>query len=103
MPPHQLPTDVLTTCTDGLLYCFALWASTVTIGTFWVFALLAFSFALFMATIRFGTTKAFGFGTFAGLLGAVWLAILQLIPWWVASTFILVGVIGLAMMILSEK
>jgi len=100
---HPLPTDVLTTCTDGLLYCFAKWASLVTTGAFWMFALLGFCFALFMATIRFGTPKAFGFASFVGLIGAVWLAVLQLIPWWIASTLILIGGIGLVVVILSKR
>lgn len=103
MSPHPLPTEVLTTCTEGLLYCFSEWASTVTDGAFWVFALIAFSFALFMATIRFGTVRAFSFGTFAGLIGGIFLAVLQLIPWWIASTFILLGVIGMAMVLISER
>lgn len=100
---HELPTKMARECTDGLLYCFSEWAGDVTLGAFWIFALLAFSFAIFMSSIRFGTNKAFGFASFVGLLGGVWLAILQLIPWWIASTFILIGVIGLAVMFLSEK
>lgn len=100
---HILPTEILTTCSDGFLYCFAEWAGVVTGGAFWVFALLAFSVAILLATIRFGTVKAFGFGSFVGMIGGIWFAVLQLIPWWIASTFILIGVIGLAMMILSEK
>ncbi len=103
MPPHELPTKMVRECTDGLLYCFSEWAGDVTLGAFWIFALLAFSFAIFMASMRFGTNKAFGFASFVGLLGGVWLAILQLIPWWIASAFILIGVIGLALMFLSEK
>lgn len=100
---HALPNEIMNTCSDGFLYCFAKWAETVTGGAFWIFALLAFSFAIFMATIRFGTVKSFGYGSFVGMIGAIWFAILQLIPWWIASAFILVGVIGLAMMIISER
>lgn len=103
MPPHALPSEILTTCTDGFLYCFALWASTVTGGAFWIFALLAFSVAIMMATMRFGSVKAFGFASFVGMIGGIWFAVLQLIPWWIASSFILIGVIGLAMMIISER
>ena len=100
---HTLPSEIMKTCSDGLLYCFSEWAGTVTGGAFWIFALLAFSFAIFMATIRFGSVRAFGFGSFVGMIGGIWFAVLQLISWWIASAFILVGVIGLAMMVLSEK
>lgn len=101
--PHSLPTEMVRECTDGLLYCFSVWAGEVTIGAFWIFALLAFGFAIFMATMRFGTNKAFGFAGLVLLLGGVWLAILQLIAWWIASTFIIIGVIGFAGLILSER
>ena len=101
--PHALPSEIMKSCSDGFLYCFAEWAGTVTGGAFWIFALLAFAFAIFMATIRFGAVKAFGFGSFVGMIGAVFFAVLQLIPWWIASAFILIGVIGIAMMILSER
>ena len=100
---HELPTKMVRDCTDGLFYCFSEWAGDVTLGAFWIFALLAFCFATFMATMRFGTTKAFGFASFVGLLGGVFLAVLKLIPWWIASTFIIIGVIGLAVMFLSER
>ena len=100
---HTLPTRMARDCTDGLLYCFSEWAGAVTGGAYWIFALLAFAFAIFMAAIRFGTTRAFGFGSFVGMIGAIWFAVLQFIPWWIASIFILVGVIGLAMMVISEK
>ena len=103
MALHELPTKMARDCTDGLFYCFSNWAGDVTFGAFWIFALLAFCFALFMATMRFGATKAFGFASFVGLLGGVFLAVLKLIPWWIASTFIIIGVIGLAVMFLSER
>lgn len=100
---HPLPTEVLTTCTDGMLFCFSQWASRVTTGAFWVFALIGFAFALFMATIRFGTPKAFGFGSFVLMIGGVWLSVLTLIPWWIGSAFILIGTIGIAIVWLSER
>ena len=99
---HTLPTDIMDSCSDGFLYCFAQWAKDVTAGAFWVFMLVAFSVSIYMDTMRLGNKKAFGFGSFAGLIGAVWFAILTLIPWWVASTFIIVGIIGLAIMVMSE-
>lgn len=100
---HTLPSEIMKSCSDGFLYCFAEWALTVTSGAFWIFALLAFSFAIFMATMRYGSTRAFGFGSFVGMIGGIWFAVLQLMSWWIASAFILVGIIGLAMMVLSEK
>jgi len=98
---HPLPSDL--DCSEGLLYCFSNWANTVTSGAFWMFALIAFAVAIFMATMRFGTKRAFGFAGFILLIGGVWLAILQFIAWWVASTFIIIGAIGLAIMFVSEK
>jgi len=102
---HALPTATIKTCeeTNGMLYCFSQWAYTVTNGTFWFFMLLAFSIAIGVASSRLGTTRAFGFASFVGMMGAIWFAVMQLMAWWVASGFILVGVIGLASMILSEK
>jgi len=100
---HILPTETLSTCTDGFLICFARWASIVTGGFFWVAALLSFSIVIFLASLRFGNTRAFGFASFVGLIGGIWLSVLTLIPWWVGSTFIIIGVIGLAAMILSDK
>lgn len=99
---HELPTQISSTC-DGLFWCFANWAATVTNDFFWIAMLLAFQVALFGATFRLGNTRAFGFAAFVGLLGGIWLAILQLIAWHIASAFILVGVIGIAMLILNEK
>jgi len=98
-----LPTDVMNECTDTFIHCFAKWASDVTNGAFWVLALLSFITILYLATARFGGTRAFGFASFVGLLGGVWLAILQLIPWWLGSSFIIMGVIGIISMVLSEK
>jgi len=100
---HPLPADILDTCTKGLLWCFANWASQVTVGAFWVLALLTFTVVIYLATARFGGIRAFGFASFTGLLGGIWLAVLQLIPWWVGSTFIIIGVVGIMSMIISEK
>ena len=100
---HTLPTELLDTCTDGILYCFSKWAYEVTSGTFWTFALLGFLVAIFAATGRLGTNKAFGFASFVGMIGGIFLAILGLMPWWIATLFILTGVAGIAMMILSEE
>lgn len=98
----SLPTDIMDTCTNGFFYCMADWASDVTIGLFWVLALLTFSIVIYLATARYGGTRAFGFASFVGLLGGVWLSVLKLIPWWVGSTFIIIGIVGIVGMIVSE-
>lgn len=100
---HPLPTDVLKGCTEGFMYCFFEWANQVTFGAFWILTLATFCFALFMATARFGSQRAFGFSGFVGLIGGVWLATLQFIPWWAASVFILTGAVSVAMLVLSER
>lgn len=100
---HSMPSDILETCNEGIFYCFGEWASTVTTGAFWIFMLLAFQFSLFMATIRLGNARSFGFSSFVGLLGGIWLAILGFISWWIASAFIIVGFVGLAVMVVNEK
>jgi len=99
---HTLPTDIMDSCNDGFLYCFADWAKSVTNGAFWIFSLFAFCIAIYFSTMRFGNTKAFGFASFVGLLGGVWFAILNLISWWIASIFIIIGAIGIAAMIMSK-
>ena len=100
---HTLPTTALRSCTEGTFYCLSEWASSVTSGAFWVMLLLAFCFALFMATIRFGGTRAFSFAAFTGMIGGVFFAIMGLMAWWIASVFIIIGVIGLGILFLSDK
>ena len=97
-----LPNDVMTGC-DGFVYCFASWASTVTNGLFWGLALISFAVVIFLASSRYGGGRAFGFASFVLLIGGVWLSIMKLIAWWLGSTFIIIGVIGLAGLVLSEK
>ena len=96
---HILPSEAFENC-DGMFYCMSKWAYDVTQGTFFVFILLGFTIALYLASIRLGPTRAFGFASFVGMLGAVFLAVMQLMSWWIASAFILTGIIGLAMMIM---
>ena len=100
---HTLPQDLLDTCSEGLMYCFAKWTSDVTTGAFWVLALLTFCIVIYMASSRYGGTRAFAFSSFTGMMGGIWLSILTLIPWWVGSTFIILGVIGLIAMVISER
>ena len=99
----QLPGTFMDTCTDGFLYCIAVWANNVTQGFFWTALLIGFVAVLAISTQRFGGTRSFGFASFTGMIGAIWLATLQLMPWWIASAFILVGVIGIATLVLNER
>ena len=101
---HTMPSEILSTCTDGLFWCTANWAYTVTSGIWWTALLIGFVFSLYMATIfKFGNTRAFGFASMVGLIGAVWFAIARLMPWWIATIFILTGVIGIASMVMKER
>ena len=100
---HPLPSQLLSTCSDGVLYCFSKYVYTASNGVFWWMMLLGFCAAIFMATKRFGTNRAFGFGSFVGMAGAFFFLTLQLISWEIASAFIIVGAIGIAVMVMSER
>ncbi len=100
---HELPSQLLTNCTDGTMSCIAQWAYRVTQGMFWVFALFGFCAALFMATSRLGNTRAFGFASFVGMMGSIWFATMGLMSWWITTIFILVGAIGIVVMLMSKK
>ena len=65
--------------------------------------MLGFTIALFMATSKLGSTRAFGFAGIVGLFGSIFLATMKLMPWWFASLFILVGIAGVAIMLLSNE
>jgi len=99
---HTLPSALLNNC-DGLLYCYSQWAYTVTDGLFFVFALLAFAIIVLISSMGFGSNRAFGYASFVGMVGAIFLATLNLMTWWIASAFILSGLAGLAFMIMSER
>lgn len=100
---HTMPTDIMDSCTDGILWCFSNWAYEVTNGMFWTFMLVAFSVALIWATSKAGMTRAYGFGATAGMLGAIWFATMALIPWWTATVFIIAGLIGIGLMFVSDR
>lgn len=100
---HTLPTELMRTCTDGTLWCILDWANNVTNGLFMVLTLLSFCIVVYLSTARLGSVRAFGAGTFVGLIGSIWLVIMGLIEWWVASGFILLGVIGVVVMLMSER
>ncbi len=102
MAPHELPTQLLNSCSDGTMTCLAQWAFRVTNGVFWAFALLGFCGAVFMATLRLGNSRAFGFASFVGMMGSIWFATMGILSWWIATVFILAGAIGIVVMIMSK-
>lgn len=99
--PWQLPTDLVNE-TTGLLEGTAKWAYNVTFGTFWTLLLLGFCVVLGMTSYRYGQEKAVGYACIAGLFGSLILVTLKLMPWWIASLFILAGCGGLAYMIVNR-
>ena len=99
---HTLPQDLLDTCTDGLLYCMARWNNDITGGWFWVFMLLSFVVVILLSTLRFELKRAFGFAGFVSLIGGIYLAILRLMAWEIASIFIIIGILGIAQLVLQE-
>jgi len=100
---HTMPSQILSTCTDGMMSCFSQWAYDVTNGFFWVALLLGFVAVLIMGTSRIGFKRSFGFGSFVGMIGSIWFAIMGLMTWWIASLFMLVGMISIAMMIMDTR
>ena len=100
--PHQLPTTFMRSCTDGTLSCIAQWAFNITEGMFWALSLIGFAVALFIATASLGTNRAFAYSGFVICMGSIWLAIMGLMAWWLASTLILVGIISLMISINSD-
>lgn len=101
MALQPLPSDL--TNGPGLLEGMAYWASVVTQGWYWAMALFGFCVVLMIGTTKFGMPRSFGFASFVGALGATMLAILNLLPWSVASMFIITGFVGFAVMILNER
>jgi len=102
---HTLPGTFMQSCTaanDGFMYCMASYLFTVTDGVYWAAMLLGFGIAMMVATIRLGPKKAFGFVSFIWIQGAMMLAIMELMTWYIASAFIIVGIIGLGLMFVRE-
>lgn len=98
-----LPSEVFDTCTSGLFTCMAQWANVTTGGWFWTLALAGFIAAIFIATQRYGTNRAFAFSGFICITGSSLLALTNLMDWGVASIFIILGAVSLIAMINSEK
>lgn len=90
------------TC-EGFLYCWAKWINDNTSGFAWTSILLGFVVFIFIASQRFGTSRSYGFSAIVGMLGAVYLVILNLISYWVATIFIINGVLGFVFLINMEK
>ena len=72
-------------------------------GLFWLFALLGFSVAVTFASSNFGNTRAIGYGSFVMMMGSIWFVILGFMSWEFASAGIIAGLIGIAVMRMSEK
>ena len=85
------------------MWCISDWAYQVTDGLFWALMLLGFCVVVVLASLRLGGIRAYGFGSFVGLTGAVWFAVMGLIDWWFASMFIINGIISLGIMIVSRS
>lgn len=102
MGTFQTPSDILNNC-EGLFYCLGRWATNVTSGLFWVAINIGFVVMIFMATQRFGTPRSYGFSSVCGLFASILFATLRYMPWWVASLFIINGVIGLVVLIMNER
>ena len=99
---HTLPQDLFDSWSDGLFYCMVRWSYDITNGMFWTFMFVAFLVAMFMSVIKFETKRAFGFVGFISIVGAIFLATLKLMPWWIASAFIIVGILGVSQLILKD-
>ena len=99
--PWPLPTD-LTNETTGLLEGTAEWAYEVTQGTFWSMLLAAFCIVLWISSSRFGQERSLGYAAITGLFGSIFLLILGLMPWWIASVFIIAGTAGITYMIMNR-
>lgn len=101
---HELPTDLIDTSAGiGLIEGMAKWAYNVTFGWFWSMLLMGFCVVLYIAASRYSGDRAFGYAGVVGLFGAILLVTLNLMPWYVASIFIIVGAISIASMIMSGK
>lgn len=99
-----LPSETFDICSGGPFFCFGQWLFDVTAGFFWVGALLSFCIIAWIALINvFGNTRSYGFASIIGLFGSIWFATLTWMPWWIATLFILNGIIGFIAMINSER
>jgi len=98
--PFATPTDLVAS-EGGLLYGLAKWAYNVTDGAFWTLMLAGFCIVMFMAVARYGTSKAYAYASLVGLFGSIFFIVLGLMPYWLASIFIINGAVGFAVLIVS--
>jgi len=96
-----MPTDFVNGST-GLMEGISTWAYNVTDGIFFSVLLLGFCIVLGISSIKSGIERAVGYAGVTGLFGAIILVTLGLMPWWIASLFILVGAGGIAFMIVNR-
>ena len=97
----QLPTDLMNDST-GLMTGIAQWAYNVTFGWFWTIILGIFCVVIYISASRYSDDRAFGYASIVGLLGSIFLVILNLMSWYVASIFIILGILGIAWMTLNR-
>jgi len=95
-------TDIFGSC-EGLFYCLASWSNDVTMGYFWSIILIAFGIVLFMGTVNFGTKRSFGYSSLATSMLSLVLIQLSLIPLWFFTLVLIVGLIGIATMLIGER
>jgi len=95
------PTNIFEGCT-GLFICYAQWLNTVTDGAFWTLFALAFVIVIFMASARFGVTRALGYSGVSSIFLSILLLIMNLVIWQYASLFIIAGALGLVIMRMAE-
>lgn len=98
---HALPTDLIDDDT-GLMEGMGDWANTITQGGFWTLLLLGFCAVLMISTMNYGVARSFGYAGTTGMFGAISLAIIGWMPWWIASLFIVAGAASLVFMIKSR-
>jgi hypothetical protein len=99
-------TDIYGSCSDGMFYCLALWANTVTNGAFWTLLLIGFGIVLIMGASvlpGIGFTRAFGFAGTMCMFAAIFLFTLNLMTWWILSIFVIVGCISIISLVVSER
>lgn len=98
---HPLPTDL--TNGSGLIEGMGDWAYQVTNGWFWTLLFGCFCVVLFMATSVYSTDRAFGFAGVTAIFGSIMLTTIGLMSWWMASLYIITGVISLAIMRMANR
>ena len=103
---YELPSRYLRNCTQndtgGFMSCYAGYVNVVTSGMFWAMMLLAFGVVMFIYTIRYDPKKAFAFTGFIFIVGSILLVYTGLMTWWIASAFIVTGLISLGVVIYRE-